>query len=128
MAKLYEEVRIAFRKEHSEYLKNKPNPKAGAAMQKARLGSHNSVEANEANRKVHLGNKVWLGKHHSEETKIKLSKALKGKPGTPHTLEARKKISNARLGKIWYTDGNTEICTKNGCPEGFTRGRLKRKV
>lgn len=38
----------------------------------------------------------WLGKHHTEETRHKMSLAQKGRI---ITLEARKKISEARLGK-----------------------------
>ena len=45
----------------------------------------------------------FRGKHHSEETKEKLSKALKGKPsklkGRHPSEEARKKMSDARKGK-----------------------------
>lgn len=84
MSKLYEEVRIEFGKVQSELLKGRKNPKAIIAMRKARLGSHNTAEANEANRRAHLGNNHWLGRHHTEDTKKKLSEIRKGK-GCPHT-------------------------------------------
>ncbi len=39
------------------------------------------------------------GKHHTEKTKAKMSKAKKGK-GCPHTEETKRKIGNANKGKI----------------------------
>lgn len=45
------------------------------------------------------------GKHHSDETKEKMSKA--------------------RSGKHWFNNGEREIYA-DGCPEGFVSGRLKR--
>jgi hypothetical protein len=43
-----------------------------------------------------MGNKYWLGKKHSPETRKKMSEARMGKKMSP---EARKKISEARMGK-----------------------------
>lgn len=125
MSKLYEEIRKTFSKVQRESMKGRKNPKAIAAMRKARLGSHQTDSAKEANRKAHLGKRTWLGRHHTEETKKKLSKAHKGKKGTLHTDGAKQKISNARYGRKWYTNGKIEICTKNGCPNGFVNGRLR---
>jgi hypothetical protein len=49
------------------------------------------------------GNKYWLGKHHSEESRKKISNAKKGIPnltnnrkGTHHTEGARQKIREKR--------------------------------
>lgn len=95
-------------------------------MSKARTGAHNTPEANEANRKAHLGNQVWLGKRHTEETKQKLSKARKGKPGHLQTGESRNKISTTKRGARWYTNGVVEICTHGERPAGFVPGRLKK--
>lgn len=41
----------------------------------------------------------WTGKHHSEETKKKLSKFHKGKKGIPHTQEFKDKMSERLKGK-----------------------------
>ena len=49
------------------------------------------------------GNNYFYGKHHSEETKKKISVAKKGSipwiKGKTHSMESRAKISNAHLGK-----------------------------
>lgn len=77
-----------------------------------------------------------------EETKLKLSKALKGhtswNKGKPISEETKRKISEAHIGKKcgphssttiekmkewrWYTDGKINVRAKE-CPEGFIRGR-----
>lgn len=41
----------------------------------------------------------WLGKPRTEETKRKISKSLVGKPGRPHTEDSKIKISKSKLGK-----------------------------
>ena len=74
MAKLYEEVRIEFSKLLSKDRKGKTNHPAIMAMRKARLGSHNTAAQNEANRKAHLGNNHWTGKHHTIESRKKMSR------------------------------------------------------
>ena len=63
---------------------------------------------------------TMYGKHHSEETKKKLSEANKGKHPSEET---RKKLSEAKKGTRWYNDGKVSIRAKE-CPEGFTPGRL----
>ena len=78
------------------------------------------------------------GKHHSTETRQKMSEARKG---YHHSAEARKKMSEARKGKtlsaehrqkmsktwkgmLWWNDGVSCKRSKE-CPgEGWTRGRL----
>ena len=74
------------------------------------------------------------GKHHSEETKRRMSEAQKGrkKPhkGIPRSEECRRKIAESnrrRKGKEhWYTNG--VICIKaEHCPEGFKPGRFIKK-
>ena len=77
-------------------------------------------------------NKNMRGKHHSEETRRKMSIALKGKTtwmkGKHPSEEAKRKLSEARKGKTlhWYNNGIKNVFVKE-CPEGFVKGRLKRK-
>ena len=76
-----------------------------------------------------------LGEHHSEETRKKMSEAMKGennprfgKPawnnGKHRSAETCKKIAAAKRGKHWYNNGVKSILAKT-CPEGFVPGRLK---
>ena len=77
------------------------NPNAIAAMRKASIGRVKTAEELRRNREAHIGNKYRLGKHHTEETKRKISKALTGRPGTNRgrkwSEEARKKMSEGQL-------------------------------
>lgn len=55
------------------------------------------------------GHTPWnKGKHWSEEVKRKISKAHKGKKGTPHTEETKRKISLATTGHIPWSKGLTK--------------------
>ena len=73
------------------------------------------------------------GKHHSEETKKKLSKPKSEKAKKKmseawdydkhFTVETRKKLSEAQTGRHWYNNGEKEAFSKE-CPEGFVPGRL----
>ena len=100
----------------------------------------------------HLGKPTWIkGKHHSAETRKKMSEAQKGRQfseearkkmseskkgenhplfGKQHSAETRKKISEALKGKPnctkgtnWYNNGVKNIRAKT-CPEGFVPGRI----
>ena len=51
------------------------------------------------------------GKHHTEESRMKISRANKGK--------------STNLGKHFYNDGLRETFAFE-CPSGFTKGRLPR--
>lgn len=69
------------------------------------------------------------GKNHllSEETRKKLSAALMGNKhllGHVHSEETRKLISEREKAKDlhWFTDGNTNVKATE-CPEGFRKGR-----
>ena len=53
------------------------------------------------------GKKIWLGKHHSEETK--------------------QKMSATKVGMLWFNNGIIAVRAKS-CPEGFVRGRLKKAI
>lgn len=55
-------------------------------------------------------NNGMYGKHHSEETKKKMSELHKGN-------------KNSQFGTHWYTNGEVNIKAKK-CPEGFKPGRV----
>lgn len=72
------------------------------------------------------------GRTFSIETRAKMSLAAKKRKHKPFSEEAKRKMSEAAKGKHknksgfhWYTNGIEEICCLM-CPDGFTRGRLKR--
>ena len=79
---------------------------------------HNSLHAS----LKFKGNKNMLGKHHTDETKIKISETLKG-----HKLyeETKLKMSEARKGLHWFNNGIIAVIAKT-CPEGFVSGRIKK--
>lgn len=74
---------------------------------------------------------------HSEETRRKISEALKGKPssrkGSHHSEEAKEKNRQKHIGKPtwnkgkkvghWYNNGTVSV-QRQECPEGFVPGRL----
>ena len=76
-----------------------------------------------------------LGKHHSAETRKKMSEALYGEKcyifGKHLSEDTRKKMSESNKGKNYWTKGthwynNGVICVRaKTCPEGFVPGRLK---
>ena len=84
-----------------------------------------------------------LGKHHSAETRKKMSEAQKGKHRSAETRkkmseakknmldETKRKISAALLGNTavsgtyWYNNGKINTRSKK-CPEGFVKGRIKK--
>ena len=71
-----------------------------------------------------------LGKPRSEETRKKISTALKGNKiwiGKHHSEESREKMSKSRKGLCWFNNGIIAVRAKS-CPEGFVKGRLKRKT
>lgn len=48
------------------------------------------------------GGEGWTGARHSAEWRMKIGLARRGKPGTPHTEESKKKLSEAAKGNtIW---------------------------
>ena len=62
------------------------------------------------------GNKTFLGKHHSEESKNKIRRSLEGK---------RVGSGNSQFGTMWITDGNTnrKMLKTDAIPNGWQRGR-----
>lgn len=80
-------------------------------------GKHHTSESIE---KIRNSNK---GKKRSEETKINISKAKKGKPTW------NKNKSNVKIiGRHWYTNGiEDRTFFEENVPEGWVRGRCKTK-
>ena len=70
------------------------------------------------------------GKHHSEESRNKMSEAMKGNKNTlgyHHSVEAKNKIAEAirinSTGRHWFNNGKeNKFCYK--CPDGFVPGKL----
>jgi len=62
-------------------------------------------------------NYSWLGKHHKEETKIKMSISQQGK---------QKGELNSQYGTCWITNGkeNRKIKKNDTIPENFYKGRI----
>jgi len=68
--------------------------------------------------------KLQKGRKHSEETKRKLSEAHKGKKLSEERLS---RLTNSRIGRFWFTNGDSNLMAYK-CPEGFWKGRtLKTK-
>ena len=66
------------------------------------------------------------GKHYSEETRNKISEAIKGNKhflGKKHSEEAKMKIGAAKKEMHWFNNGEKCVRAKE-CPGGFTPGRL----
>ena len=87
---------------------------------------------------------TMYGKRQSEETRKKISAAMKGKTHSEETRkklkgkaawnkgkilseETRKKMSETHNGKHWYNNGIVDTFAKS-CPEGFVPGRIRRGI
>lgn len=126
------------KRHHSEVTKGKP------AWNKGKSG-YLSEESRKKMSEAKKGKTTWnKGKRLSEKTKRKISETLKGRHHTEetkrkmsercHSDETRKKMSEAHKGKVawnkgnkgilhWYNNGEISILAKE-CPEGFVKGRL----
>ena len=70
---------------------------------------------------------TFKGKHHSSETRKKMSESRKGKNhpffGKHHSKTTRRKMSKAHIGKHWYNNGVVSVLERE-CPDGFVKGRI----
>ena len=93
----------------------------------ARKGKKMSEESKKKNREAHKGKRIgednpFYGKHHSEETRKKLSDSWDY--DKHFTEETRKKIREANKGMRWFNNGEKCVRAKE-CPPGFVPGRVK---
>ena len=94
-------------------------------------GNHWSEEVRNKIGNGNRGKRVWLGKHHTEETKQKLSEHFKGKKWKD---ESRIKMSesvsgkgNTMFGKVRINNGKVNMMINRGeaLPAGFVLGMLR---
>jgi len=72
------------------------------------LHHHHPNKGKHAGTEFKKGNTLWVGRHHTEESKMKISAALKGKhTGTLETAETRAKKSRSHIGQIPWNRGLT---------------------
>ena len=77
--------------------------------------------------KTMIGNKRRLGKKCTTEAKQRISLSLLGRKRKPFSDEWRANMRKSKLGKHVFNNGIRNIWAKE-CPEGFVRGRLRKKV
>lgn len=113
-------VRIGFK--HTEITKKKLSIKAKEWLKVKEhhpmYGKHLSKEQKERQRVAHLGQPSPMkGKHHSEETRKKLSEKRKVICRLDPTAQSKNK------GKHWYNNGVKNKLAFE-CPKGYTEGRI----
>jgi group I intron endonuclease len=74
-----------------------PSNETRKKMSEVQKGRKATAQSRRKNSEAKIGNKNWLGKHHTLETKEKIRQANIGKH---HSEEVRQKISESNLGKI----------------------------
>ena len=93
-------------------------------------GKHHSLESKKKLSEINKGEKhPFFGKHHTEESKKKMREAAKGKTLSE---DHKKKLSEANKirnkDRIWINNGIVNKFVKcEDIPEGFVKGMLKRK-
>ena len=94
-------------------------------------GKHHTEESKKKISEARKGEKnSFYGKHHTEESKKKISEARKGEKnpfyGKQLTEEHKKKLSKARKGTHFFNNGKINVRVKE-CPPGFIPGRIIKK-
>ena len=124
-SRLYQKIREEFANKMSQKMKGKTSWNKGKKM------------SNDFKQKVSVakkGNKYWVGKHHSEETKLKISEAHKGRyigrtptwlVGKPLSEAHKQKDREAILGLKYWNNGIKNVRARE-CPEGFVKGMIKK--
>jgi hypothetical protein len=97
--------------------------KIGEACKGEKNGFYGKQHFEESKRKM---SNALKGRKLSEEHKKKISEKLKGRKTTPFSKSHCKKISESHKDKHWYNNGIIEFQVKE-CPDGFIKGRLKFK-
>lgn len=90
-------------------------------MSESRMGH---LVTDETRAKISKAHKGKPGSPRSEETRMKMSKSHRGKP---HSEEHNRNVSEALLGRHWYNNGEVMVFQKE-CPDGFILGKLKRRI
>ena len=75
-------------------------------------GKIRSAESKARYSAAQKGNKKFLGKTHSEETKKKMSERKKGIPRPAHVVEALRELANTRKGKSLSPEVKAKISAK----------------
>ena len=97
----------------------------------------NAEEMNIIKQKISESNKGeknhMYGKHHTEETKKKIIKALKGRKRKPHSEETKRKISESNKGKIFSEETKNKISESRKGEKNWNYGKhhseeTKRKI
>jgi len=101
---------------HSEETKEK--------LRQAHIGKKASEETKAKLREKRKGKKPALGKHLSPETRAKVGEGCRRAYANMTPEERRAKLGVCK-GRFWFNDGEREVKAYT-CPDGFTRGRLRR--